>query len=687
MPCRPSDNNLNPPIGPGLPIPGFGIPFSPYQLPIPGFKFPENFPESILDLLNQIFAIFPSGTFLPQIDNFANDILKAIASIFNQIAPYLSIYNFFTALLNMILCIIDVLCALPNPAKTVKAVKKLIKTCLPPFLNLFPWLALLAMIMALLLLLIALIEYIINRFLAIIEDLLANLNLLGDAATLTDTEASAAVAIKIASLLCILDNLFAIFSAIGAIFAIIEVLSKMSGRRVCAGDSGCCDTDICPEWISNNPDGIPGQSGTLIYNSKYTTVDSLRNEKWQFIDDQQVPTYPFKSIITSLGEGIWWPESTSFTNETLPSSAPYTLNLIFKNFDPISYNPLDSNGVRDFEINDIIVSTKPIIGTINYQDNLSSSRNINGTLNLCGGKVYEVSYSGTEKVLIPYIINGSQATIETFIHKPDEILLTPPTSDDSIEISNIEFTLVINHISLLSYNLITYGCMPELRYEADALNVVFSDIRSIETKFGGSPIPNIAGTQTCLTNAMAELRKDVSIDNVEKNKLKILDCLLSLKQDSTEKFNTAFNLSVSNFDSSVSIEPDLQFITRFIDVNVILKDSNGTNICKSIPFEIQDNIANELSGIVSLGTITSFTYDQSLSLFKAQITSSLPGEGQLKISFQNNIFKVINNKDNVDEQTTFDDLILNYTFIGTTAIATGTPNAAIDRDASDISNS
>jgi hypothetical protein len=126
------------------------------------------------------------------------------------------------------------------------------------------------------LLLLALISYIIARILEIFKDLLANLALLASGLTLQDAESVVAVTFKVASLLCIIENLMAMFAAIGVIIAIIESLSGLGGFKFCGGggDSdgvNCCGDDVCPPFIRFNPEGIKGNMGQIIY---YRQIDS-----------------------------------------------------------------------------------------------------------------------------------------------------------------------------------------------------------------------------------------------------------------------------------------------------------------------------------------------------------------------------------------------------------------------------
>src|SRR5690606_32308970 len=125
-------------------------------------------------------------------------------------APFLGLYNFIQALLNMVFCIIEVLCARNNPSALIRALRKLFKQCIPPFLNLMPWLALLAMIIALILLLLALIAYLIQQILNFFDQIRKNLEILSNAIQVGDYDSILAAGKKIAYILCLIEQLFAI---------------------------------------------------------------------------------------------------------------------------------------------------------------------------------------------------------------------------------------------------------------------------------------------------------------------------------------------------------------------------------------------------------------------------------------------------------------------------------------------
>ncbi|MFA5758004.1 MAG: hypothetical protein WC942_01305, partial [Clostridia bacterium] len=460
MVCDPSKNNINiGPIGPSPFLPGMGSPFSVPKIPFPDNVIPDNIPEDIIDLIDKFFALFPAGIkFIPNPDAFFKSVWDALASLFNQLAPFLGFYKFIQALLNIIMCIIDVLCALFKPKATMKAVKRLFKQCLPDFLSLFPWFALLIMILALILLLIALIQYIIEVIIAYIKQIVENLQVLYRGFQLNDEDAILAAVNKISYLLCMIEQLFAILLAIGALIAIVEPLMGLFGRRVCArGSSDCCTEDFCPDFIVNGPDGHFSTSGHLIYQNPIPATipldpafDFLRNislpkqrdERWQFVDDNP-GIFKFIDIITPSPEYeyIYWPEPDEYASNTHKNQVPYLLDLNLS-VNPAQWgNPSDGYGLRPFIIRDVIVRKCPTISPIAWNNETNTSINT-GSLYLGGGTVWEELEDGYSQ----YFINGQPASLDTFLTKgiiPGKINI--PLTDDSYNILDIEYIFKYNY--------------------------------------------------------------------------------------------------------------------------------------------------------------------------------------------------------------------------------------------------
>jgi hypothetical protein len=688
MPCTPSDNTLNPVPIPGVPIPGFGLPFSPIQIPLPELDLPTELIEDILALVQNLGALFPSGMFKPNPDFSMKSVLDMIMNILSQISPFLSFYKFIMAALQMFACIIEVLCAIPNPFAVVAKLKKLFTECLPPFINLFPWLALIAMIIAFLLLILALIEYIINTILGIIAAIVKNLEVLADGLRLQDAQSVLAAAQKIANLMCFIQNILAMLVAIGALIAIIEALATIAGITICSDNDpdGCCSPDICPAFVKNTPNGIPVTNGKLIYYNQIgadvadifaslnipgiedlLNIPPIRTERWQLIDhDFFSATYPISLIITPvfnpedpLAFNIFWPDPLEFKADLSPKRAPYTVDVRVR-LNPTQFGLADTKGLRFFRINNCIVVRKPYFGIFN-QSNLLDLSNIGGTLNIEGGLVYEDD--GTT----PYLIDGKQATLNNFIHKADTPASSAgdlPVTDDAVVFDNITFTWKPNAAGLAGHQLVTVGCIPSLNAEKAVQNAIIlaEGVAPVLEKITPA-LPDVATAQTCIADALAIFRKDVSPSGAALFQSTVLGCLNTLKDQTSSIVCAAINAAVSQFKSTIELNTDVQFTTREITATVILKDATGTVLSNNIPAQCVTELESKLQGEVTFGTITPFTYNGS-GAFNAKIASKTTGTGQLTVSFDNKIFSLVipgsgNTVSKIEENA------LNYSFVET----------------------
>src|ERR1700722_675262 len=113
-----------PPCAP-LQDPQFSLPTSSiggFAIPLPSLNIP-NIPLPLNDLIalfNELDFILPVGNLKPNFEpDFFKDILAGIFSILEKFQPFLMIYTFFLPLLQLVLCIIEILCALNNPFKII----------------------------------------------------------------------------------------------------------------------------------------------------------------------------------------------------------------------------------------------------------------------------------------------------------------------------------------------------------------------------------------------------------------------------------------------------------------------------------------------------------------------------------------------------------------------------------------
>lgn len=696
MVCDTSQNSVFPAILP--PFPG-GL-FSPIQIGLPSFDLPKELVEDIEALLKELTAIFPSGTFKPSIGNFAKTPLDYIMNLLAQLAPYLSLYKFFTAIINIIVCIIDVLCSLTNPFALAAAIIKLFSQCIPAFILLFPIFAIIAMIIAILLLIIALITYIIETVLAIILAIIANLEILSQGLQLNDAQSTLAALSKIASLLCIIQNILAVLVALAAIMGIIEALAAIAGVGICDNSSSnCCAAPVCPDFVRLTPDGIPITTGRLIYHKQIGTdtktvfaslnipgiqnllnIPPIRSETWQIVNDDLAALYPISVIITPVFDinniltnggigNIFWPQGVTLPSNTSKNQSPYTVDLRVA-INPANFGVNDPNGKRFFQIKDAIVISEPYIGILDQANNIDLT-SFTGTLSITGGQVFE------DDGVTPYKIKGKQATLETLIHQ-DPLLAGSssdiPATDDAITFE-ITGTWKPNAAALAGYNLVTMGCLPNIAIEKAIQNSVIQaeGIAPVNQKI---TLPDVNRAITCANDALAKFRTNVSAEGAAEFQASIVSCLTVLQNEAQEDVCSLILSSSSQFKSTFAIDTDVQFTTRLITATVVLFDAGGTEISNNIPPACVPEIEAAIEGHVTLGQITSFTYDGSHA-FNASISSTEPGDGQLSMSFNGKIFSTVAQG---TPTSTITETLLDYTFI------TGIVEPEVRRDASDVSN-
>jgi hypothetical protein len=422
MPCQPDDITITEPEGPVLPgIPGLGSPFTP-SLPDSLFKIPDGFPEDLLDLFRKLSMILPPGTIKPGLTpSFSKDIFDGILSLLDKFFPFLMAYKFFLPILNLIICIIEVLCSIPNPFKLSRAIIRLFRNCIPEFLSLFPIFALILMLISLLLLLLAIIEYIILQLLKIIQSILRNIRMLVKAIRKADEQSILSIVKKIGMILCGFQNLFVVLAIISAIIQVIKDILKLIFNIPPCDDAddtdteGCCTNDVCPRFIRENGE-MKRFTGTLQYypavyasSSLFTSPPfsslfslNIRNESHQFFDAEATTYQQFINItdaadITNIfpqPKPVFFPTDSNYTASTPPGQVPYVVDL------RLFYNPEDwgrsapplvttittDNKTTIFE-NGINTLQKPFVSTFNLKFQI-----VNPT-------THEVVASGTDGVI------------------------------------------------------------------------------------------------------------------------------------------------------------------------------------------------------------------------------------------------------------------------------------------------
>jgi hypothetical protein len=672
MPCKPVEVNI-PDIPSNSIIDGLGSPFSLSLGKLP-FDLPEGFPENLLDILDKLQMLLPSGIVKPSLSfNYDKTISDAISKLLNILMPFLMLYKFLIPLLNLIICVIEVICALNNPFALRKRIRKLFRVCLPAFLNLFPIFALIVMIISLLLLLLELIKYIIQQIIDLINAILANLKALYAATADANEEAIIACAGKIADLLCIFQNIFAILLVFNIIVEVIkEMLSVAYSIPPCDSDSGdCCTSDVCPGILKNG--GFDRSTGTLSYTSKVTKVDHLgatideRDESWQFYDSKAPPTFQLYEIAeptdvnpNDLRSAFFAQNDSGYVSFSKNSkNYNYSLDLTF------TYNPADfgrRGKVRKVTFEKCIIQTVPT-QTLTDESSTPTSTHIHaGVVKLVGGLGKEEDGSKLMGFEADGITPSSkQATLENFIYtKP--INVTDYTDyPDMYTLTNVTYVFNPYYEMLYNEGITTLGCDPTLNFEKQIGNEAAKVPPASEVTNAISGI-KISDTIDCLNKAVDDFRANLSEKGAVDFIATSTACLGKLTAASTSAIKSLIDIGFSRYKSTFFAEPQIQFTTQKIIIKVDLKDNSGTSLTSNLPESIANIIADKLSATITLGTRSNFVYDGS-KYFVSEISSKKAGKGTISVIYDNQVFYTYTVTDDLNVPPTNEVTYVNYEFI------------------------
>jgi len=661
------------PSGPSGPaIPGFGVGFSPANIAI---GLPAGMPENLLGILDYLQLLIPPGILQANLSfNFEVDIFDGIMKLLEQFMPFLMLYKFFLPVLNIIVCIIEVLCSLVSPFALIGALDRLFTQCIPAFLNLFPIFALIIMIISILLLILALIEYILCFIITLVLNLQGNIFGLISAFETSNTVGILAIAAKLGDMLCIFQDLLVLLAFFDVIIqAIKDILSLGSSIPPCSsGDnSNCCNPSVCPAFIQQAP--YTRTSGTLQYNNEMaiattvvlnpsTTPPTYLNiassqEAWQIYDPNQSLYQQFINITNAydaIADGyvpppVFFPTTQTFTASTPPTQAAYVLDLIF-DYNPVQWGrpALIDGAAEKVRFNNCIVLAIPSVTLQGYNSAIPEPT---GVLYISGGDGYLCDSKGNiTKQLYGYETDGitllsppEPATLNNFIHLAP-IYAASPTSPTFKTLQNIEYIFKPNHSILLQNNLISLGCMPSVSINRAFVNtVVFSNIAtqtanltSLVNGTNGNIFPSPVTAQKCLLEAITKLRANMTMQGTAEFQSTATQCLTKLQSDTNAALVSAIGIGFSPCNSTIALSPSIQFTTQPIKVIVTLNENNNLPIANRVPASVGAELASQIVAYPTFGKISSFAFD-GYSAFNALITSEVAGNGSIMVAFQNQI--------------------------------------------------
>jgi hypothetical protein len=668
-PCSPNDVSIpipEFPSGPG--IPGLGIPFS---LNTPNlFSLPSGFPEDLLDIFNKLQFLIPPGAFKPQLSlNFGKTIFDGILKVLDQVMPFLMLYKFFLPVLNLIICIIEVICSIPNPEKTINALIRLFRNCIPEFLNIFPVFAIIIMIISLLLLLLSLIEYVVQQILKLVELIIKNLQALDNAISYADAQAISAIAFKLGASLCIFQNLFVLFELFNIIIQTVkDILALTFAIPPCDTNNteGCCTTDVCPDIVKTQYTRITGNFSYINNTSErwqlFDTFQTIEEAFINIVDAYDINLPPNLAGLAALGvpvKPIFFPTDAAYNQDTPGKQAAYNLDL------RLLYNPADWGRIgetRYVRFQDCVMLVAPSTKYINYDGSIGTINN--GVVSLVGGVGFEDDGVTPLTGFAPDGVTPltTYASLNNFFHS---------AAASQVYFTDIEYIFKPNIPVLVGKGLITAGCAPELALNKGFINTAFAGdaavkLQELRDLLNSDAFPDILGAQECLTTAVVTLRNNLNQQGVAEFQSVVQVCLDKLQNDTVAAVGNLIGLGVDPCKSLLTAAPTVQFTTKPIKVSVDLREKNGVPIAVGIPSAVATDLSTRLKAYPTLGTVSEFAYD-GYQYFTADLTSSEAGSGQLMVSFDNNILCVNNISADINVEPTRDLQQIDYQFIRVSA--------------------
>jgi len=689
--CKPEDLNLNlnPPASTAPNIPGFGVPSSPITS---SPAYPTGFPEDLRALFDSLSVILPPGSIKgPLTPNAGKQVIDGVLKILDQLSPFLLVYKFILPVLNLVVCIIEVLCAIPNPFKVIRALKRLFRNCLPQFLALFPAFALPVLIISLLELIIQLFTYLKDQISKLVTMLLKNVAVYQNAIKTGDATQVKAAATKFAQILCSFQNYFVVLLSVSSIIQTVkDILSLLNLRLPCRKSDDCCDPSVCPAFISQG--SFTSTGGNLRYINQVVSKTNIsstitRQESWSFFDARtSVPqVQAFSNIydaydITESPKTIFFPEIT-YTKESDYQKSPYTLDLKFE-YDPSLFGKV---GIKRFVIvRNVMMAKKPNNYVLN-KDSAKISKQT-GVLSLVGGQAFEVDG------ITPIMIDGNQATLDVLITKASQQLdfTNLNTSDDGpvedvIDIA-VEYIFDINHEALYAANLITAGCIPEIAIDSQFLDSIFTSTSAINLAvLTNLQLPDYSKVVDCLNVGLTDLRQNINPDGISQFSSLITTCIDKAINDSQDAINQLIPTAIDLTKSDFTIYPKVQFTNKNILVKVTLNDAYGNNVFKASNGRNSEIVANQLSATITSGFVTNFTYNKDDASFEALIQSKEAITGDVSILYNGSYISTVTYNTDLTQDNSTSIKKLPYMFMAFGE--SGNDQGELSRrDESDVSN-
>jgi len=674
--CDPLSNTYDVPVLPPIPgLDGFTLDIN---FPTLGIELPEGIPEDLLDWIRRLKLNLPGGGVLQEtLESFQETISEILAHLLASLQMFLSFYNIILAIIEIIICVINVLLAFSSVRKTIKAIKCLIRKCYPFFIRVaLPFMSFLALLLSLLALLLALIEYIIALIKRLIEQLLRNIRRLEDVLRDGNPNSALAIVSKLADLMCLFEHIFVLLGVVNLIIDLIK--SKLSKRfKVCNGtddnNSVLSNDNICAAFLQE-PDTqtvvspetwalrMKGDaSGNMWYcNEVYGAPifpaglpdTKIRNESVYLNDDSLAEALRFSNMISykPINESRsfpMFPFSNSITADLQSNMIPYSVDIT------MNIDPNDGYGARDITIEDTVVLLPTTQAILQVLAGIPiPSTGTYGFLLVSGGKT----------INDPNGYDGH--TIEELLFDNSGLPPSITGSGTNVSYPNITYQVKANYESLVEYGVVNIGCLPSMQQEYAHFDEVYDKPMSVLAV----DLPDVGSAISQMEQCVTTLKSGMNVDAINNFDTCMNDILVDLSNQANTSYCQLLDQSIDIYNTSIDLEPDLQFASLPIDLNITpLNTDNGTIADLVGGFgtsvDIDGCLSSNFTATASLGDVSDFTYD-GYGNFTAQITSDVPGDGYVEVFYKGEQIPTIISPADIDEQPSIVYTPIEYTFVG-----------------------
>ena len=629
------------------------------NLPVNG-----NQPETYGDLLNMVDCQCIAGALLtPSLPPTATlHIGDIVADISKYLSYFTSVYKVITIILKIIACIMDILCALPNPFATIAAIIRFFTICFPELLSLFPQFALLLLLICLIKIILSIIEYILFVLLPLIEDIIENILLMKEMMADKNLEATMAISFKIVSLFQELRSLLGILALLQPILDMINSLLSTGISFSCMGKGGSCDDcdtpPQCPTALQNPT--IDGTDGCM-----FVLYGDKGPFDFQLVFNSKIHTIDFITVSNFFPPGINYDEITK--KEDLAFSLTCEGN---------SYAV-----TRGDLLGNLYVSQIPSeLGSDGYLSSVVRRGSISPP------EIRFASASGkfmalTELDSYGYMTIKDTRTTEnsgtweiTKVYDDYNVIITKPNPEDTWAGDNSQlnptpvvywqiapvspsagcgkaFSVEINHTELIRYSMISLGCHPAVKASIQSVANRYPDITNGLGPNLGLPPDVVPPDATALLNNVTAAvdkvaPKDMNIQYVIDNYAtietgvqniipEIVGYLNDFKQGSLDYLGAIIPRVIDVEKSTFDANPKLQIVGLPVDVSLSAYDRSGQKIGKGLPpgtiltevFATEGNMSTMKEVIDGYGNVTGdFTGVLNSNIpIKTTLTASILG--------------------------------------------------------------